>query len=157
MRPQRFSCGIRSYPSSQHRHHQCFNEAAAFQLRNPPSSSWPSDTPSRFNEAAAFQLRNRSERLVCRTRSPCFNEAAAFQLRNRRCRRCPLSRFRRASMRPQRFSCGIRADTDRQLQFPRASMRPQRFSCGIDRAARSGRLLEWAASMRPQRFSCGIR
>ena len=59
-----------------------------------------------------------------------FNEAAAFQLRNP-CRTCErLSRLV-ASMRPQRFSCGILPERLRQRARRPASMRPQRFSCGI--------------------------
>ena len=58
MRPQRFSCGI----------------VASLKLSFLKSSC--------FNEAAAFQLRNPSPRYYSRSRTPCFNEAAAFQLRN---------------------------------------------------------------------------
>ena len=83
-----------------------FNEAAAFQLRNPRSHQRDTVSHNSFNEAAAFQLRNlfveravdflalasmRPQRFSCgiaisRRMTPrvyCgFNEAAAFQLRN---------------------------------------------------------------------------
>ena len=84
MRPQRFSCGIRRSRHCIHASLRSFNEAAAFQLRN----HHPQDA-----------------REVFRYR---FNEAAAFQLRNRGIMTRGLERAR-ASMRPQRFSCGIKS------------------------------------------------
>ena len=83
MRPQRFSCGIAARHAPAHCRLCGFNEAAAFQLRNRPGA------PS-----AGFPRR-------------CFNEAAAFQLRNHGYSCCADGRGCDASMRPQRFSCGI--------------------------------------------------
>ena len=59
MRPQRFSCGISATAMARRASRSYFNEAAAFQLRN-PCNSWSrrSGVEHRFNEAAAFQLRN---------------------------------------------------------------------------------------------------
>ena len=83
-----------------------FNEAAAFQLRNPYRSSRHHCALPCFNEAAAFQLRNPTARFTYPTGSLRFNEAAAFQLRNLR-DAIALWAGWQASMRPQRFSCGI--------------------------------------------------
>ena len=58
MRPQRFSCGIMRQLSRLSRRCRRFNEAAAFQLRNPNNLIEAQSGMGRFNEAAAFQLRN---------------------------------------------------------------------------------------------------
>ena len=60
-----------------------------------------------------------------------FNEAAAFQLRNLRLSVRRVAVVALASMRPQRFSCGIRILAQNVMDADTASMRPQRFSCGI--------------------------
>ena len=86
MRPQRFSCGIQKAAQSVTAIRSRFNEAAAFQLRN--------------------QLVGILKRIRVRSR---FNEAAAFQLRNQLLDTHIHRRAFRASMRPQRFSCGIAA------------------------------------------------
>ena len=106
MRPQRFSCGIHVRRQSAGPRFKCFNEAAAFQLRNRHEQEDYAQGLGGFNEAAAFQLRNRQD----------YQTFA-------------LTFF--ASMRPQRFSCGINGYTDLIGGQQPASMRPQRFSCGI--------------------------
>ena len=62
MRPQRFSCGIRVNACEISYLPACFNEAAAFQLRNLALRRIAGARGSRFNEAAAFQLRNPATR-----------------------------------------------------------------------------------------------
>ena len=47
-----------------------------------PSAGTPVAPLNHFNEAAAFQLRNPARIVVRQSVVPCFNEAAAFQLRN---------------------------------------------------------------------------
>ena len=107
MRPQRFSCGIgfdnidaieTALASMRPQRFSCGIASAQSQARRLARGG--------FNEAAAFQLRNPRLLTISSTRSCCFNEAAAFQLRNLRTTIHAAS-DRRASMRPQRFSCGI--------------------------------------------------
>ena len=62
MRPQRFSCGIRSAALPASAASICFNEAAAFQLRNLEDHGAEVSGSYGFNEAAAFQLRNHAGR-----------------------------------------------------------------------------------------------
>ena len=87
MRPQRFSCGISRADGSAGNNGESFNEAAAFQLRN-------------------LRRRRRSGRAA-----PGFNEAAAFQLRNHE-QHEHREIAEQASMRPQRFSCGIQLNSE---------------------------------------------
>ena len=106
MRPQRFSCGIFIGVVRSRRTIHCFNEAAAFQLRNPATHvdfegfDDASMRPQRFSCGIARVERHqrddrhasmRPQRFSCGIRpipaarpfaSCSFNEAAAFQLRN---------------------------------------------------------------------------
>ena len=84
MRPQRFSCGIVHDLLLGQVSQLGFNEAAAFQLRNPAPNARMICSRCCFNEAAAFQLRNRSPGRASYSPRSGFNEAAAFQLRNPR-------------------------------------------------------------------------
>ena len=65
-------------------HLSCFNEAAGFTRRKPPTS-WRGEAPrgSRFNEAAGFTRRKPISKVLIQTKSLSFNEAAGFTRRKR--------------------------------------------------------------------------
>ena len=182
MRPQRFSCGIATPASRPEPDPSCFNEAAAFQLRNRAqadearAAQFASMRPQRFScgiGGLRWGVRRtrgasmRPQRFSCgifrRRRMASmgktgFNEAAAFQLRNLLAL-LRLAGKRAASMRPQRFSCGIIIRKMREKYSAIASMRPQRFSCGIMRqlsrlSRRCRRFNEAAAFQLRNRSSC---
>ena len=93
------------------RDHECFNEAAAIQLRMPDLIA---DRALMLITASM-----RPQRFSCGCRK--FVEGHTND--------------EIASMRPQRFSCGCLARECDFREFVNASMRPQRFSCGCSRAS----------------------